>query len=139
MLCAAALSVGAAGCGNGADGTGACRQVEEARCRRAPGCSINLEPPFHTSGSDVDACIRFYDIACLHGLSVAEPPAASVNACVAAIQTGACAVVQNPASDPFCAWLAPAPAPAEASTPDAASSTNTSPPDAAAAVDASGD
>jgi hypothetical protein len=116
---AAAFFVCVVGCGNGTDGTDACKQIEEARCRRAPACSIPLATPVHTSGTDVDACIRYYDIACLHGLSVAEPSGATVNACVSAIQSGACTVVQNPASDPACAWLAaPAPAPVDAATPD---------------------
>jgi hypothetical protein len=108
---AAPFAVGAAavaGCGNGADGVGACRQIEEARCRRAPMCNVSLEPPYHTSGGDVDACIRFYDIACLHGLDVAEPSSTAVGQCVAAIVGSPfCTVVTNPASDPSCAWLAP--------------------------------
>jgi hypothetical protein len=113
----------------GADGTGACRQIEEARCQRAPGCSISLEPPFHTSGGDVDACIRFYDVACSHGLAVGEPGAAAVNACVAAIRSGPCTVVQTPQSDLACAWLA-SPTTTAAATPDAASAE-----DAAAGAD----
>ena len=124
-LGAAAIATGVGGCGNGADGVGSCRQIEEARCRRAPSCSISLEPPFHTSGGDVDACIRFYDIACLHGLDVAEPNNATINLCVSAIEnlSTSCTIVSNPASDPRCAWLAPAVTPVvtvDASTEDAA-------------------
>jgi hypothetical protein len=97
-----------AACGNGAVGVGACRQIEEARCRRAPSCpAISLEPPFHTSGGDVDACIRFYDVACLHGLIGSAPSAASVNACVAAIDVGTCDVVVAPETNAACAWLEP--------------------------------
>jgi hypothetical protein len=97
-------------CGNGADGIGACRQIEYARCNRAPSCGISLEPPYHTSGNDVEACIQFYDVACLHGLSVAQPSGALVNACVAAIQSPAspCSVVQTPTNAPECGWLGPA-------------------------------
>jgi hypothetical protein len=120
----AAIATGVGGCGNGADGVGSCRQIEEARCRRAPSCSISLEPPYHTSGGDVDACIRFYDIACLHGLDVAEPSNATVDLCVSAIETSPlCTIVSNPASDPRCGWLAPAVTPVvtvDASTEDAA-------------------
>jgi hypothetical protein len=105
---AAALAAAIAGCGNGADGVGACRQIEEARCRSAPACGISLEPPYHTSGSDVAACVRFYDIACLHGLDVAEPGSAVIHACVAAIVApGACSVVENPGTSLSCAWLTP--------------------------------
>ncbi|MCL2450274.1 MAG: hypothetical protein FWD17_15110 [Polyangiaceae bacterium] len=134
------LAVLAGGCGNGAGGVGACRQIEEARCRRAPSCGISLEPPVHTSGDDVDACIRFYDIACLHGLDVREPSGSTVNACVARIQSSSsdCAIVTNPASDPACAWLLPGNVP----TPDASTASAPSPDaalDAAGATDATGD
>jgi hypothetical protein len=105
---AAAMAVVFAGgaCGNGAAGVSACRQIEGARCRQAPACSITLEPPYHSSGNDVDACIRFYDVACLHGLTVADPGAYAVNACLAAIESGDCALVITPETGP-CAWLAP--------------------------------
>jgi hypothetical protein len=125
-----ALATLAAACGNGADGVGACRQIEEARCRRAPSCSVALEPPVHTSGNDVDACIRFYDIACLHGLDVPQPSLTVVNACVDRIRNSSdCAIVTNPASDPRCAWLSPG----STAIPDASSA------DTAPAVDAAAD
>jgi len=100
----------------------ACKQVEAARCQAADACGVSLEPPYSTSGTDVDACIRYYDIACLHGLaSGSDPGAAAVNACVAAIGDHPCAkggpnLVLSPESDPKCAWLVPpaAPTPAEA-------------------------
>jgi hypothetical protein len=47
-------------------------------------------PPYSTSGSAVDECIRFYDVQCLHGLAVADPGADAVNACVSSIQTSPC-------------------------------------------------
>jgi hypothetical protein len=86
----------------------------EASCRQAPTCGISLQPPYHTAGTDVDACIRFYDDACLHGLDVSDPGPASVQACVNAIQTK-CTVVAKPETDPACAWLIP-PAPAAAAS-----------------------
>jgi hypothetical protein len=103
-------------CGTSATGVDACRQIEGARCRRAPACGIPLQPPYHTTGSDVDACIRFYDLACLHGLAVSDPGTAAVQACAAAINNNGCGVVRQPESDTACAWLD---AGAPGSSPDA--------------------
>jgi hypothetical protein len=107
-LLGAAVSAGI-GCGTAADGTDACKQVEEARCRQATACSISLEPPYHSSGTDVDGCIRFYDVACLHGLEVGDPGPTVVRTCVKAIETNGCTTVSAPETDPACAWLAPVP------------------------------
>jgi hypothetical protein len=74
---------------------------------------VSLEPPYHTAGSDVDACIRFYDVACMHGLvSGSDPGQAAVSACVAAIAGHPCAagepnLVKSPEKDPACSWLVP--------------------------------
>jgi hypothetical protein len=119
---ALALAAAAASCGTGAVDTDGCRRVEEARCRKAPACGIPLEPPYFTSGGDVDSCIRFYDDACLHGLVGNGPAVAEVNACVAAIESdtpgSGCVVVKAPETDTAaCGWLVP-PAP-KGSTPDA--------------------
>ncbi len=104
-------------CGTDAVGVDSCKQIEEARCRQAPACGISLEPPYHTSGNDVSACIRAYDISCLHGLDVGDPGSVAVSACVAAIeQPGNCVTVSAPESDPACAWLAPATAASDAET-----------------------
>lgn len=84
------LLVFATGCGTSPVGVGACKQIEEARCRRAPACGVSIQPPYSTSGSEVDECIRFYDVQCLHGLAVADPGTDAVNACVASIQTSPC-------------------------------------------------
>lgn len=104
--------LGVDGCGANAVGVDACRRIEEARCRRAPACGVPIEPPFFTSGNDVDACVRYYDDACLHGLAGNDPGLGAVNACVAAIQSanpqvdGGCDVVKSPQSDvPACGWL----------------------------------
>jgi hypothetical protein len=105
--------VAANGCGTGAVDVDACKQIEGARCRQAPACGIALQPPYSTNDGDVDACIRFYDVACLKGLAVNDPGPAAVNACVAAIQADTpqkdnCAVVKEPQTDPTdCGWLAP--------------------------------
>jgi hypothetical protein len=114
---AIATIAAAAACGTDASGVGACRQVMETSCRQAPACGISLKLPYHTSGSDVDACIRFYNDACLHGLDVNDPGPASVQACVNAIQTKGCGVVAMPQTDPSCAWLIPPtiPPPSDAS------------------------
>jgi hypothetical protein len=113
----AAAMVAGAGCGTSAVGVDACKQIEGARCRRAPACGVSLEPPYSTNGSDVDECIRYYDVACLHGLAVADPGAAAVSACVAAIQVSACdAGAPRFETDPACDWLTQAP-PVEAASP----------------------
>jgi hypothetical protein len=100
-------------CSSGAVGVDACKQVEHARCQAAAACGVSLEPPYHTAGSDVDACIRFYDVACLHGLvSGSDPGPAAVSACVAAISGHPCTsgkpnLVLSPEQDPACTWLVP--------------------------------
>jgi hypothetical protein len=96
------------GCGTDATGVAACNQIEDARCRRATACGISLQPPYSTSGDAVDACIRFYDTACLHGLEVSDPGPVVVGQCVAAINDGGCGVVVSPQTSSACAWLVPA-------------------------------
>jgi len=103
-------------CGTGANSPDSCRSVEEARCRQAAACNIPLEPPYSTSGNDVDACIRFYDVACLHGLEGNAPSPMQLSQCVAAIKTGVCTVVANPQIALACSWLIP---PATAAAADA--------------------
>ena len=99
----------AAGCGTDATGVGTCKEIEEARCTAAASCpEIQITPPYYTNGSAVDACIRYYDTACLHGLAVGNQSDTVVNGCVAAIKAkGACAVVENPATSAACSWLTP--------------------------------
>ncbi len=113
-----ALVTTSAACGTDASGVDACRQVEGARCKQAPSCGISLEPPYHTSTDDVSSCIRFYDLACLHGLEAPDPGPIQLQGCVNAIQSHGCAVVAAPQSDPECAWLIPPtpPPPSEAGT-----------------------
>jgi len=106
MSQAAAVILAASACGNGAVGVDACQSIEEARCREAPACEIAVQPPYYTSGTGVEACIQYYEVACLHGLAVPDPGSASVNACVAAIESGDCALVQAPVTG-ACAWLGP--------------------------------
>ncbi|HXX67310.1 MAG TPA: hypothetical protein VEK07_09020 [Polyangiaceae bacterium] len=128
---------GAGACGNGAVGVNECRSIEEARCRQAPACGISLEPPYDTSGSAVDACIRYYQVACLHGLAVPDPGQASVNACVAAINSGDCSLVQAPVTG-ACAWLAPSSSSSSAVVTDAAADSEddgTGSPDGEASAD----
>jgi hypothetical protein len=81
-VCAFTL-VSASGCGTDAQGVDACRDIEEARCTSAKSCG---------TVSDVAECQRFYRDQCLHGLAVASPGTAAINACVATIrQAGLCA------------------------------------------------
>jgi hypothetical protein len=104
-------------CGTSPVGVGACEQVEEARCRRAPACGVTLEPPYSTSGGDVAECIQFYKVACLHGLAVPNPGADAVNACVATIQTSPCdGRLPLFETDPACDWLTMSMSTADAST-----------------------
>ncbi len=107
----------AGGCSSGAIDVAGCKQIEEARCRQAPACQIPIEPPYFTTDGDVDACIRYYDVACLHGLVSGAPASSALDACVAAIQNDTlakddCAIVKEPQSDTAdCGWLLPAVAP----------------------------
>jgi hypothetical protein len=107
LVCAAVTLCAAADCGASATGVDTCKQVEEARCRRAAACGFSTQPPYFTNGTDVEACIRHYDVACLHGTSVAVPAAAQVSACLMAIQTAACDGGGAPPfeADPACDWL----------------------------------
>jgi hypothetical protein len=102
-------------CGTGPVGVDACKTLETARCQTAaakcPG--ISMQPPISTSGSSVDACIRYYDVACLHGLPVGDPGSTALNQCVEAIENNGCSVVEVPETDPACTWLIP-PQPADA-------------------------
>src|SRR5271170_5743346 len=95
VLVGGALAVVVAGCGSSATGVDACKSIEEARCNRLPDCpQVTVSPPiWYTTGSAVDACNRYYQTACAHGLSIgSNPPTAEVNACVAAINKSCAAV-----------------------------------------------
>jgi len=136
----AALALGGAAvvaaCGTDAQGVEACRQVEEARCRHAPGCSgVDLGVPPHRDApkEDVDACIRWYHDACLHGLGVQDPGGPSVQACVASIDTGDCTIVAHPETAAACSWLIPPNTPINdaGDAGDAADALPDAPPDAA--------
>jgi hypothetical protein len=137
--CAVGFGICAAGCGTSPVGVGACKQVEEARCRRAPACGVSIQPPYSTNGSDVDECIRFYDVQCLHGLAVADPGANAVNACVASIESSPCnAGLPLFETATACDWLTTLPAveasteasEADAADADAASDTSDEAPEA---------
>jgi hypothetical protein len=137
--------LGAGGCGTDAIGVGDCKQIEEARCRAAAKCpAIPLGNVYYTSGNAVDACIRFYDVACLHGLEVNDPGAPAVAACVAAIEAtdggASCSVVEEPWTDPKgrCTWLNPSNIP-EASTPEASPDASDAPSDGSDGATSNGD
>lgn len=108
VLAIGALSLSSA-CGTDAVGVDACRKIEQARCENAPSCGISLSMPVHrgtSPESDVSACTRYYDDACLHGLAAsADPGNVAVQACVDAINTGDCNVVKNPETHPSCSFL----------------------------------
>jgi hypothetical protein len=95
-----------AACGTSAVGVQQCRQIEDARCQRASACGINLQTPVEV-GNDVDACIRFYNDQCLHGLVTQTVPTSSdVSSCIQAINAD-CAYVLVPQSSAACSWLNP--------------------------------
>jgi hypothetical protein len=136
----ALLAVGGAwipACGTDAVGVETCRKIEEARCRQAPNCGIDLGTPKHRD-TDVDACIRFYRDACLHGLESPTDPGPNgpqTQACIDAINKGNCDIVKTPQNDPACAWLIPPQPPPAADASDAPADA----PDAATANDAASD
>jgi hypothetical protein len=115
----AALVVGVVGaCGSKGVGIDVCKQIETARCQAAPDCGVMIAPPdYYTSGTAAEACIRYYDVACLNGLQVAAPTSAEVTACLDAINTG-CAYVSTPQDSPACAWLSTTDAGENANVPD---------------------
>jgi len=128
-----AAAAAAGGCNGSAVGVDACKSIEEARCRQVPSCpNVQVSPPvYYTSGSATDACIRYYDVACAHGLAVGvDPGTSAVNACVSAIENDGCDVVAKPETDPACAWLEP---------PDSGDDGGGDASDGAASSDASGD
>jgi hypothetical protein len=144
FLVALGVSATLAACGTTAVGVDDCNAIEDALCKRAadmtcPG-SYDLSQPLHPGGSaeNAAACIRFYSIACLHGLVVTTAPnKLEVTTCVDAINgTDSCSVIEYPqtAPDDACAWLIPPEAgtDAEASTADAGDAG-----DAASTADAS--
>ena len=128
VLAVAAL---VAACGTDAMATDACRKIEQARCRKAPGCpGLDVQP-----GAGVEECVQFARDRCLHGLAGADPGAAAVDQCVAAIEGAtSCDIVVSPSSAPACAFLEPVP-PVEAGSDaadgmtDAATDLDAGPPD----------
>ncbi len=108
-------------CGTSAVGVDTCQQIEAARCARAEQCGLSLAQPLHRD-PDVEACVRYYDIACLHGLEIAaDPGTAAVQACLSAIQATPidCETVLHPETSPACAWLIPPAVDAGIDAPDA--------------------
>lgn len=106
-----AVILAAPACGTDPVGVDECRKIEKARCESAQACGINLSELKHadsTSATDVGACERYYDDACLHGLALSKDPGTVVvDACVNAIISGDCGIVQNPQNYPACAFLVP--------------------------------
>jgi hypothetical protein len=139
---AAFAPLGTGGCGTDAIGVGECKQIEEARCRAAAKCpEIPLGNINHASGTDVDACIRFYDVACLHGLEVPDQGAIATAACVQAINAtdggASCSIIEQPWTTKACAWLSPSNIP-ETSTPEASTDAIDAPTDATDATTGEG-
>ena len=98
------------GCGNDAVGVDACRAIEAERCRWVVACGIDVGPRRADDKSPVDDCVRYYDDACLHGLTLAttEPNGTQLQACVDAIHAATtCDIVNTPEADPACAFLKP--------------------------------
>jgi hypothetical protein len=111
LLTLAAVAFGpVVACGTDPVGVQSCKDIEHARCENAPACGLSLSTPAHVGTGaveDVAACERFYDDACLHGfVAPNDPGPTAVQACIAAINTGSCSVVQTPQTAPACAFLA---------------------------------
>jgi hypothetical protein len=120
----AAIALLFAACGTDARGVDACRRIEEARCRRATGCGIDLGfIKYIGSGESnaVDGCIRYYHEACMHGLVAEEPGADKIQACVNVLQASSCDAIRAPETTTECNWLIP---PAPAAPADAAAPTD---------------
>src|SRR5690349_9335228 len=83
-------------CGTDAVATDGCRNIEQARCRKAAAC-----PDLGIRGSTgVEECVQYARDRCLHGLAVADPGAPAIDACVKAIEnTSSCEVVAAPEID----------------------------------------
>jgi hypothetical protein len=95
-----------AACGTEATGNDSCRKIEQTRCRKAPACpALQVQ-----AGTGVEECVQFARDRCLHGLAVADPGPAAVDACVAALQAAStCDAIAAPETLPACAFLQPAP------------------------------
>ncbi len=119
FLVTVAVSAALDGCSTSAVGVDDCNAIEDALCNRAaamncPGIDL-LQPSPAQGNSTADqlaACIRYYSIACLHGLLTTKAPMKEqVTACVDAINSDAssCYVIENPqyAPDNACSWLVP--------------------------------
>ncbi len=111
-LAASAVVGGVIACGQGAVGTDACNQIEQARCKWIEQCfadaaNYGLPTRRSDSTSPVDDCDRYYKDACQHGLVTnVAPTTDQVNACVGAINAATdCTVVANPETADACAFL----------------------------------
>ena len=123
-----------AGCTTDPINPDGCRSIENARCEAAQHCAAAYP------NLDVEACKRFYDDQCMHGLAAtADPGQPRIDQCVTAIQaagacakegattcalpltTGVdpCAVIQAPEQFQECDFLAAAPAQPDAGDADA--------------------
>jgi hypothetical protein len=110
LMLGPALAAIVAACGSSAVGVDSCKSIEDARCNQLPNCpNVQVSPPiWYTTGTAVEACLRYYDTACAHGLATGtDPGTAAVNACVNAINNDGCNVVASPETDPACVWLIP--------------------------------
>jgi hypothetical protein len=114
------LPIGA--CGTSAIGVDVCNQIEGALCTQASAqsCngtygdgSINLSLPPHPDDTNLPACIRFYNVACLHGLVNTSlpgnqlPSQTQINACLKDIADASCLFVAAPQNMDGCDWLIP--------------------------------
>ena len=119
----------AAGCGTDAQGSDACRRIEQARCRRAASC-----PELGLASDQIQACVEYSRDQCLHGLMVPDPGPVVVDRCVRAIEQSstACELVVAPETIPECVFLLPPPALPE----DAGTGADAAPAGDAASLDA---
>jgi hypothetical protein len=88
-----------AGCAVDAVGVEACRSIEKTRCAAAAKCAESAP----LSVPDVEACQRFYDVQCLHGVALEKAPSdAQVKACTRALDAaGTCAAASGTGDAPL--------------------------------------
>ena len=116
MSVLAAHDVAGVGCGTNAHGTGACRSVEQARCRRASTACPDLLATGNEA--DLDSCLEAARDRCLQGMALpSDPLGVQVDACVKAIGQATCDAVRSPELLPECAVLFSVPVDAAADVP----------------------
>ncbi len=110
LVPAAVAIVAVVACANDGYGIEACRTIEAERCRWVVQCGIDVGVRRNNESSPVDDCIRYYDVACMHGMQylTQDPSDTQTNTCATAIHNAtSCDIVTAPENAAACAWLKP--------------------------------